>query len=81
MNIKGVTEHDYKEAHNVKNTSRIGNLGDSWTISSKCTQLLADIFENSRYLKIYDLDSAYFYSAQWLAWVTALKITKFSYNY
>ncbi|XP_057299543.1 uncharacterized protein LOC130630167 [Hydractinia symbiolongicarpus] len=78
LNLKNITENDYKHAQKVWKAFNIKNLGeyhDLYVMSD--TLLLADVFENFRDTcqNIYELDPAYFYTAPGLAWQAALKVT------
>ena len=70
---------DYTHAKRVYKDFKIGNVGDYHDLYvQRATLLLTYVFENfwNMYLKIYELDPAYFPSATGLAWQTALKKAK-----
>ena len=78
LNIKDITDVDYRQAKRVFKEFNIKNLGEYHDLHVQSdTLLLADIFENFRNkcIKIYELDPAHFLSAPRLAWKACLRKT------
>ena len=78
LNIKDITDVDYRQAKRVFKEFNIKNLGEYRDLHVQSdTLLLADIFENFRNkcIKIYELDPAHFLSAPRLAWKACLRNT------
>ena len=77
LNMKDITDVDYRHAKRVFKNLNNKNLGDYHDLYVQSdTLLLADVFENFRNKKcieIYELDPAHFLSAPGLAWQTCLK--------
>ena len=68
--MENITDSDYNHAKRVCKDFEIKNLGEYFDFFlKKDTLLLADVFENFRKkcLESYELDSAKFLSAPWLA--------------
>ena len=79
LNIKNITDVDYRHAKRVFKEFNIKNLGgyrDLYVESD--TLLLADVSQNfrSKRIEIYELDPAHFLSASGLTWQACLKLTK-----
>ena len=82
--LEDVSDKDYEHAQKVfkEYCKNIGNYHDLYIQSDKL--LLADFFENftDMCLKIYGLDSSFFYSAPGLVWQACLKTNnKYTKNY
>ena len=78
LNIKDITDVDYRQAKRVFKEFNIKNLGEYRDLHVQSdTLLLADIFENFRNkcIRIYELDPAHFLSAPRLAWKACLRNT------
>ena len=76
LNMKGISDNDYKHAQQVWNTIEKMALGCYHDTYSKTDVLLfADVFETfqNTCLKKYKLDLAHFYTAIGLAWQALLK--------
>ena len=76
LNNEHISDKDYEHAKNIWSKFKINNLGDYHDLYLKTdVLLLADVFENFRKicLNYYKLDAAHYFSAQGLAWDTALK--------
>ena len=76
LNIKNITEIDYRHAKNAFNKFSNNNLRDYHDLYVQSdTLLLADVFTNFRnvYFDIYELDPAHFLSAPGLAWQACQK--------
>ena len=74
--MEDIIDADYEQSKRVCKDFEIKNLGEYHHLYVQSdTSLLADAFENFRNmcLKIYDLDSAKFFSAPGLKWQAALK--------
>ena len=79
LNMEDITDVDYRHGKTVFEFLININLGDYHDLYVQSdTLLLADIFENFRnmYIKVYEVDPAYFLSAPELAWQACLKRTK-----
>ena len=77
LNMENITDIDYRHVKRVSKKFKLKNLGvyhDLFVQSD--TLLLADVFENFRYMciEVYELDPAHFLSAPGLAWQACLKI-------
>ena len=75
---RGITEKDYKHAWNVWNNFKMKTFKEYHELYNIThVLLLADVFENFRELclKIYGLDTVYYFTAPGLAWDACLKIT------
>ena len=78
LNMKNITDIEYRHVMAVFKEFKMNNLGDYHDLYvQNDTLLLADIFENFRNmsLKTYELDPAYFVSLPGFAWHACLKIT------
>ena len=78
LNMKGISEKDYKHAQKVWDSMEEKTLGSYHDTYLKTdVLLLADVFETFRNtcLEHYQLDHAHFYTAPGLAWKAALKQT------
>ena len=78
LNLKDITDEEYKHALKVWDTFNIKNLGEYHDLYVQGDALqLADIFRKFREtcLEIYQLDPAYFVSTPGLAWQACLKMT------
>ena len=76
--MQDITDSDYAHAKRVCKDFEIKNLGEYHDLYVQSnTLLLADVFENFRYmcLKKYEIDPAKFLSALGLAWQAVLKKT------
>ena len=76
LNMKDITDVDYRHAKGVYEAFNIKNLGEYHNLYvQNATLLLADVFENFRNkcIEIYYLDPAHFLSAPGLAWHACLK--------
>ena len=76
LNIKDITNVDYRHANDVFKKFKLKNLGEYHDLYvQRDTLLLADVFENFRNMciKVYELDPAHFLSAPGLAWQACLK--------
>ena len=79
LNIKSITDVDYRHAKQVFKEFNIKYLGEYHDLYVQSdTLLFADVFENFRNkcTEIYELDSAHFLSAPRLAWQACLKKTE-----
>ena len=79
LNMEDITDVDYRHGKTVFEFLININLGDYHDLYVQSdTLLLADVFENFRnmYIKVYEVDPAYFLSAPELAWQPCLKRTK-----
>ena len=79
LNIENITYAHYAYAKIVCKDFKINNLGEYHALCVQSdTLLLADVFENfqSKWLEIYELAPAYFFTAPGLAWQAALKRPK-----
>ena len=79
LNVEDTTDADYVHEKRVCKDFKIRKLGEYYILYvQSVTLLLANLFENvcNLCLKIYELDSAQFFSAQSLAWQAALKILR-----
>ena len=79
LNMEDITDVDYRHGKTVFEFLININLGDYHDLYVQSdTLLLADVFENFRniYIKVYEVDPAYFLSAPELAWQACLKRTK-----
>ena len=79
LNMKDITDINYRRAKKVFRELEINNLGDYHDLCVQSdTLLLADIFENFRnkFIEIYELDTAYFLSAPGLTSQACLKKTE-----
>ena len=79
LNDEGITDEDhahYKKVFKEFWLKHFGEYHDFYVKSD--TLLLADVFENFRdkYIEIYELDPAHFFSAPGLAWQVCLKKTR-----
>ena len=84
LNMKGISDHDYKHAQQVWNTMgkmALGCYHDTYLKTD--VLLLADAFETFRNtcLKNYKLDLAHFYTAIGLAWQALLKTASEYYEH
>ena len=78
LNMEDIDETDYRHGNNVFKSFKLENLGDYHDLYVKSdTLLLADVFENFRYMciKEYKLDPAHFVSLPGLAWQACLEKT------
>ena len=78
LNLKDISDIDYRHASNVFKVFKLENLGDYHDIYVQSdTLLLADVFNNFRdmCLKEYKLDPVHFLSLPGLAWQACLKKT------
>ena len=76
LNMKDITDVDHSHAKRAfKNLSNKNLSGSHDLYVQSDTLLLADVFENFRYvfIKVYELDLAHFLSAPGLAWQACLK--------
>ena len=79
LNIKNITDVDYRHAKRVFKEFNIKNLGGYRDLYvENDTLLLADVSQNfrSKRIEIYELDPAHFLSASGLTWQACLKLTK-----
>ena len=79
LNMKKITDADYKHAKKVWKDFEIKHLGEYHDLHVQSnTLLLADVFESfhNKCIEIYILYSAHFYSAPRLAWQACLKKTE-----
>ena len=79
LNMKDITDVDYRYAKRVFKNLSNKNLGDYHDLYVQSdTLLLADVFENLRNMciKVYELNPAHFLSAPGLAWQACLKKTE-----
>ena len=78
LNMKDITDADYKHVKRVCKGFEIKNLGQYHDLYVQTNTLLTDVFENFRNmcLKIYELDPACFLTVLGLAWQVALKRPK-----
>ena len=77
LNMENITDIDYRHVKRVSKKFKLKNLGDYHDLFVQSdTLLLADVFENFRYMciEVYELDPAHFLSAPGLAWQACLKI-------
>ena len=78
LNMKDITDTDYRHANKVFKEFKLKQLGEYHDLYVQSdTLLLADVFENFRNMciKVYELDPAYFLTAPGLAWQACLKKT------
>ena len=78
LNMEDIDDIDYRHGNNVFKGFKLENLGDYHDLYVQSdTLLLADVFENFRYMciKEYELDPAHFLSLPGLAWQECLKKT------
>ena len=78
LNMENIDDIDYRHGNNVFKRFKLKNLGEYHDLYIKSdTLLLADVFENFRYmcLKVYELDPAHFLSLPGLVWQACLKKT------
>ena len=78
LNMKDISDIDYRHANNVFKRFKLENLGDDHDLYVQSdTLLLADVFNNFRdmCIKEYELDPAHFLSLPGLAWQACLKKT------
>ncbi|KAJ8939060.1 hypothetical protein NQ318_007691 [Aromia moschata] len=78
-NGSDITDEDYEHAKTVWTAFKIQNLGEYSDLYLKTNViLLADVFENfpQKYLNIYQLDAAYYYTLPGFTWDCMLKYTK-----
>ena len=78
LNMEDIDDIDYRHGNNVFKGFKLENLGDYHDLYVQSdTLLLADVFENFRYMciKEYELDPAHFLSLPGLAWQACLKKT------
>ena len=78
LNLKDISDEDYKHAHKLWDVFEIKNLGKYHDLFVQSDiLLLSDIFENFRNLclNIYELDPVYFVSGPGLARQACLKKT------
>ena len=76
LNMKNITDVDYRHANSVFKKFGLKNLGEYHDLYVQSdTLLLADVFENFRnlYIKVYELDPAHFLITPVLAWQACLK--------
>ena len=72
-----ITDLDYRHLKRNCKDFKIKNLQEHHDLYfQRNTSLLADVFENFRYMKIYELNPAHFLSVPGLAWRATLKKTK-----
>ena len=79
LNMKDITDVDYRHAKRVFKNLSNKNLGDYHDLYLQSdTLLLADVFENLKNMciKVYELNPAHFLSAPGLAWQACLKKTE-----
>ena len=79
LNIKGITDVDYRHAKRVFKEFNIKNLGEYHDLFVQSDPwFLADVFENFRNkcIEIYERDPAHFLSSPGLAWKACLKKTE-----
>ena len=79
LNMEDITDAEHRHAKRVFKNLISKNLGDYHDLYVRSnTILLADVFENFRNIciKVYELDSAHFFSGPGLAWQDCLKKTK-----
>ena len=79
LNIKNITDVDYRHAKRVFKEFNIKNLGEYRDLFVESDiLLLADVSQNfrSKRIEIYELDPAHFLSASGLTWQACLKLTK-----
>ena len=77
LNMKGITDIDYRHAKKVFKEFRINNFGKYRNLYVQSDRiLLADVFEKFRNkcIEIYELDPGHFLSAPRLAWQACLEI-------
>ena len=78
LSDEGISEEDYKHAHEVWDTFDCRNIGDYHDLYLKTdVLLLADVFENFRQtaLSTYKLDPAHYYTLPGYSWDALLKLT------
>ena len=78
LNMENNGDIDYRHGNNVFKRFELKNLGDCHDLYVQSdTLLLADVFENFRYMciKEYELDPAHFLSLPGLSWQACLKKT------
>ena len=71
LNLEDISDDDYPDAINVRNTFNINNLAEYHDLYVKLdTALLVDIFENFRdkHIETDKLDTAYFLTTRGLSW-------------
>ena len=76
LNMENIDDIDYKHGNNVFKRFELENLGDYHDLYVQSdTLLLADVFENFRYMciKEYELDPAHFLLLPGVAWRACLK--------
>ena len=76
LNMKYISDIDYRHANNVFKGFKLENLGDYYDLYVQSdTLLLADVFNNFRdmCIKEYELDPGHFLSLPGLAWQACLK--------
>ena len=76
LNIKSITDVDYRHAKRVFEVFNIKSLGEYHDLYVKSdTLLLSDVFENfkNKCNEIYEFDPAHFLSAPGLTWKACLK--------
>ena len=78
LNVKDITDVDYRHATRVFKEFKMNNLGDYHDLYVQSNTHIGDVFENFRNMciEIYELDHAHFLSAPGLAWQACLKITE-----
>ena len=84
LNIKGISDHDYKHAQQVWNSMKKKTLSRYHdTYWKKDVFLLTDVFETfqNTCLKHYKLDPAYFYTTPGLPWQAFLKTASDYYKH
>ena len=77
MYLEDTTDKDYTHPQKVFEESKIKNLCDYHDLYVQSdTLLFADVFENFRnkFIEIYELDTAHFFSTPELSWQFCLKM-------
>ena len=72
--MENIDDIDYRHGNNAFKKFKLKNLGEYHNLYVQSdTLLLADVFENFRNIKVYELDAAQFLPLSGLAWQACLK--------